>query len=345
MRATLIGRLLLAMAFFTSPFVARPALAFPHPKEFGDCVADRSGATFAAKMLFIGQGYQPASAIGAPRTGAGVPQWMKDAVASAFRNASQTFQFRLCLLDGIYVDPNASNKSWGYRDRSANNRYVALSSSLFNPNTKATLPFSSNATYRLNAILRTQPNTFYFGPTTDDRRINIDNTSLTILAALAHEYGHIYWHDENKDAYRDYDYHFCKGSFLDYSWSSSNRPPGDPWIPLGALIGEHRIDGESDNVVSVQSINAARGNPQRLQPILIQLYDPQSRWATALAAFSPVEDFVETFQNVVLTTSDYHPASQPLYGSGGTQQIGDTFLNKDNSDKFRAKKNCFTNPQ
>jgi hypothetical protein len=339
MKATMIGRLLLAMAFFTSPFVARPALAFPNSSDIINCVSDTSGATFAGKMLFIAPGYQPVNANGAPLTGAGVPQWEKNAVASAFHMASPKFQAMLCRLDGIYVDPY--NYSWGYRDRSTrNNRYIALSGALFNYNVPAS--FASNATFRLNRILRTStviPYSFYFGPTTDGGGNNIDNTSLTILAALAHEYGHIYWHDANKDAHGDYDYHFCNDNFLRQSWSD-NRPPGDPWIPLGALIGEHREAGFSDNV-SVQRINAALGNPQQLEPILRLLYYPEgTRWATALAAFSPVEDFVETFQNVVLTTSAYNPASQPLYNSGGAL-IGDTFAGKDNSSNFLAKKNCF----
>jgi hypothetical protein len=92
MRAPLIGRLLLAIAFFTSPFVARPALALPSPIQINACVLDTSGATFAGRMLFIAQGYQPVVANGAPLTGAGaVPQWEKNAVASAFHMASPTF--------------------------------------------------------------------------------------------------------------------------------------------------------------------------------------------------------------------------------------------------------------
>ena len=159
----------------------------------------------------------------------------------------------------------------------------------------------------------------------------ISSGQLAILAALAHERGHILWYlvnnvTTNPGASYKPDIpcsdNSDPGFFRD--WRTVDPPPR--WRSFGDLQDEHRTYAEtgipSDNVQAADLFVAAvRKNPI-VQNYLLAIYSSIGRWASAFATFSPDEDFVETFKLLVLADpSGVNLVSLPLYVNG--QAAGD----------------------
>jgi hypothetical protein len=339
--------IILAAAFLACMIPGRPASAEPDPGYVRNCLLDTAtGMKFANTLKFIATGYDPTGARNRPSEGTStvspsVRDQMIHNIAKAFTLAPLPLQQLLCNLDGIYIDPNPKNGSWGYRDQATfKNRYIALSITLFD-NSGSAIAFDTYSTSRLNQIFNMPLpyTTFYYG-LAKHGATDINDSAFTVLAVLAHEEGHIFWNDKFKTN-GTYDYSkFCHGNFLDFHWST--KPAPNPWTPLGQTVGTHKSDLSSDNV-NVPDIAAAKGNAAKVLPVLQGLYGQKSRWASALGAFSPNEDFVETFEDVILTYSgtSYALTSQPLYyksGVGAPVMIGDRFQQKQH---FKVKKDCF----
>jgi hypothetical protein len=150
---------------------------------------------------------------------------------------------------------------------------------------------------------------------------------MTVLAALAHEVGHIWWNDLFKDPNsNNYSFDkFCNKKFF-YSWKQHITPPARPWRYFGDLDGrnEHETDTATDNV-SQTELNSAINNSSAANSILKRIYAKKGRWASVLAAFSPDEDFVETFEYVVMTGAapGYSLRSLALGVAGSPGSIGD----------------------
>lgn len=331
----------MVLAVFLGSVFALPALARPSAGAVAACMS--SGATFGEKVQFVAPGFNPKSAVGAPPTSPpnlsqSVVQNIRQTFQTSFSIAPQFLQDLLCTLDGVYVDVNIGNRSWGYRDqRTFDKRYLALSLSLFDTSGTAE-SFAAYSTIRINEIFGLLPQQgFYFAPAMHHQTV-VDGPEITVLAALAHEAGHIVWYDAMKPG-GSYSYRFCNAHFLD-DWERIR--PTDPWTNFGDLnpsYSEHKSAPGTDNV-SVADIQAVLGNAGQLTSILTALEGANSRWATPLGAFTPNEDLVETFQDVVLTypRAPYALTQQLLYAYGGTTPIGDTFANK---GYYVRKKHCF----
>jgi hypothetical protein len=135
-----------------------------------------------------------------------------------------------------------------------------------------------------------------------------DNFDMTVLAALSHELGHVLWYrmlNPNNPG-RDYKPNdFCAANdgstFFTGSWITPvNAPP--IWRGLGDRVSDtHKANpqiSEIDNYIRLAETDGAVGD-------LDTLYQAAYPWASYFAAFSPDEDFVETFKFYVLTNANY----------------------------------------
>jgi acyl-CoA synthetase (AMP-forming)/AMP-acid ligase II len=80
--------------------------------------------------------------------------------------------------------------------------------------------------------------------------------------------------------------------------------------------------------------------------LLSALYDTNGRWSSLFAAFTPTEDFVETFELSVLANarSGHALVSLPLYYvvAGVVRSVGDIpRTSSGKHQKFKHKRNCF----
>ena len=171
---------------------------------------------------------------------------------------------------------------------------------------------------------------------------NPDTSAMTTLAVLAHEIGHIFWYDAfvvkgNGDANPggptpDFS-QFCGGEFYTPgvtpggvgagSWLAPPSISSTRWVSFGDPRNYHKTD-DVDITKLVAALNKKKRNYPEAGDLLHAIYSGQQldgtnaqngRWASALAAFSTDEDFVETFQLFVLMhaqTQPQVPVSGPL---------------------------------
>lgn len=308
------------------------------------CTEDPSGDTFAHAVQYLQTGYNPTK-YGRPPvdTSNSLSDQMIADLQKAFQIAPLRFQQMLCNLNGVYIDPG--NGSWGFRDPNTFEEYIGLSGPVLwsNGSSAPAIPLAKYETDRIRYIFNLPPLGSGFGPYYGSYPVY--PPEMTVLAGLAHEVGHVFWFDALKTPGGGYHYKFCKDHFHS-SWLT--RTPPDPWINLGDLDpakSEHKVDQNSDNV-SVQRIKTAIQNHDETEiyTILQLIYAKKGRWASALAAFSPTEDLVETFQYIVLRGSQPGFPSFPLGFIDSNQNlhyIGDIPNDHNSKQNFKPKKDCF----
>jgi hypothetical protein len=312
-------------------FACAPGVPPPIKTAVATCSVGKP--TFLDHVAFIQNGYTPNVNLDPPPNNIGTPidpnSNYGQSLQNAFNLAPQSFQFRLCSLNGIYVNGPVScsasadcmSNSWGYRvwhpDR-PNETYIAISAGLWN----LKCPDGSLYVYHcfetdlLSAVAGTNPQTFQYS----SANAGADNFDMTILAALAHEVGHVQWYQAITPSHpglSSYDPNsFCSSSFFSYSWHPAIlRPP--PWRVfltrekrdngLGAP-DRHRYppqDKEIDKAID-------RGDLRSAAAFLEQLYQSNQPWASYFATISPDEDLVETYKFYILTNAQ----SVPSLGEG-----------------------------
>lgn len=232
---------------------------------------------------------------------------------AAFTLAPPFFRNQLCALDGVFV--SADNRSWGLRNRQTGRRYIAVADDLWNGAAHA-MSFRAFENGVLKSLLKgwdkpEHPAPGGGGGPPDPER--------TVLAALAHEYGHVLFYrtivpvlggDGNFDPTFD---NFCgdgQGNFFTGnlgSWGSvTDEPPATRWRRLGEVASLHKTDDiQADdilNAVPPPGHSDTHGAGAKLSRIYNKdsTNAPRGRWAGFFSAFSPQEDFVETFKLFVL---------------------------------------------
>lgn len=170
------------------------------------------------------------------------------ALTTAFNAAPQFFQNHLCGLTAVFVtmdfcgDPSTCRESysWGYRENAAQvgatgpfNRYIAVSQGLLS----STLTFGNYySNFVLNPLLGPHRAGAYYSSA------DVETGTETVLAALAHELGHVRWYDVLKADHTNYNFpnldNYCyhQKPFFEKSWSYNNQvvnlePP--PWVSFG----------------------------------------------------------------------------------------------------------------
>ena len=329
---------MLALGVFVG--LALVACAPSAPPQIQGLAAPRLAAvcalpTFQSKLHFLAQttppfslpasGFQKAPPVDATRN---VDGPVASDLTDAFNAAPDFFKNQLCNLAGIYIDrtgcssydPSSCNGRppadalWAFRafDDSGNSagEFIGTWLGLWQRGVQGHAPtLSKFETGRIQALLNwtaaNPPGHDFAQP---------DTSAMTVLSVLAHEVGHVLWYDSfvikpngspNPGGQPDFS-KFCDGTFYsprgadEGSWLllPVGLPP-DRWISFGRPRNYHKPDDVDMTNLGFDLDHARYPNAGDL---LHGIYAgiQNGRWASALAAFSPDEDFVETFQLFVL---------------------------------------------
>jgi hypothetical protein len=262
-------------------------------------------------------------------------------ISDAFDLAKNRFQKKLCALAGTYIDP--SSDSWGFRNPNDLHRYIGLSLSLWQNGTAP--PFSAFETHTLEKVLyftaMPWPSSKATAPrflTAMSNGTSVDLPSTTVLAALAHEYGHVLWADLVKiHGGINYSYDpkkYCANKtdgFFAGSWATVIQPTFYQTFAQATPDQNLNRPNIPDLMTAINNASASIGNSSFPAKILIaaqkldQFYDkeyddnnnPNYRagvWASLFGALSPEEDFVESFKFYILVMgSSVKITNMPLY--------------------------------
>jgi hypothetical protein len=300
----------------------------------------------AVQVLAPGSGYDPQTLVPPPANMLGTlsntTQIWSDLVAG-FNAAPANFRIKLCNLTAVYIDTTTcpgnplscfGANSWGFRNpNNTDERYLALSQSIWGSiGQLGALRYSVYETNLLAQVMLQEgmpwpspppipppPGTMVlppppaFSPAMNGNS-SVDTAALTVLAALAHEYGHILWYDVLK-APHDNNYKpsvLCRpdpnkkgDGFFDDSWGGMDVNQPKMWLGFGETMGDQHAPG----ITQISSLKQAIRNSdfQTAASLLNSLYAPQSSgnpsgvWPSLFGAISPEEDFVETFKVFILT--------------------------------------------
>ena len=258
---------------------------------------------------------------------------------AAFNAAPPFFKDQLCSLNGIFIsrhgctgyDPSTCNlrdgeiadNSWGFREPDGD-KYIGISLGLWNNNVCqgsqrfCAPPFQTYHTRLLRALLDhtardnlpSSPAGYQLPTNFASPTVSPNTSAMSVLATLAHEFGHIYWwhnfvEPPGSEHANPTPIGFCGGSFYPGGrWEGTlvDVPP-NRWVPFG-YIEQPGVPyvAQLASLLNSSSYGAAAEN-------LHEIYS-SGRWASALAAYSEDEDFVETFELYVLVNAN--PGLQTL---------------------------------
>jgi len=258
-----------------------------------DCAFDR--------VTMLSSHFDPTNANATPIPGGPIPRYVQADLTAAFALAPPFFQQQLCGLDGVFIAPQGQD-SWGFRNIRDGRRYLALSLSLWKHGRAPSL--SAYEDQVAQRLLHGWNGFWHIHKASPD-----DAPAMTVLGALAHEFGHILFYDtfvNPRGSAPNYSA-FCGGTFFAQSWRSL-PPVAITWRSYGDVAGAHRSDDvQVQDILSALAAHrlAVRLGAARLLHRLLGLADQTGggRWASVFAAFSPDEDFVETFKLFVLKNS------------------------------------------
>jgi hypothetical protein len=280
---------------------------------------------------------------------------------NAFNVAPSSFQQKLCGLTCVFISEcQVSNNctmddlttgTWGFRERPdqspGSGRYIATSAGLWGLSSPPTAPPALHDYEKLllDALLSWPSG---HNPPAYSQATSDDKPEMTVLAALAHEFGHVLWYDTFRPSRGGpYDFNtFCRGSFFTNSWQNVNTPP--TWRYFGEVQDAHKI---YDVVLADLALAISRNKFAKAASLLDKIYQPHSHWPSLFGAFSPDEDFVETFKFYVLTNASlpltslqiniYDDSSSNMTIPTYTENIPHDFdVNRNKKGELRRKVNC-----
>jgi hypothetical protein len=279
----------------------------------------------------------------------------------AFELAPAYFRAEVCSLDGVFVDrstcadsdssqnqniPPCYTFSWGFRNPQTGRRFVAISASLWrNGHAPRITEYSGSRLRALLAALNAGPVKFWFD--TVDSHDPANSPGMTVLAALAHETGHVRWFDWNVLVAHQMQeaphYDFARLSqcgtnrlYFDDGWGSPSDPTrhdvpdsvfyAPPWLEFAATADETKVvhdqppqiaDFKRDRLraapTAQRQFYQPRGSVRNLAQNLVLLYDARHPWPSLLGSLHPEHDLVETYVFGVLTYNGKQNASRESY--------------------------------
>jgi hypothetical protein len=286
-------------------------------------------------------------------------------VAKAFAAASTDFQYKLCGLDGIFIDPSGcadpgsgntydpttcnlngaliAGYSWGLRTYPPNplskKRYIALSLGLWN-NNNPSLPYQWSCSgsqkvcappFRLFYAAMLDAVVHMASPNSGLGSLSVTvtppsfavNPAMSVLAVLAHEFGHVYWFDTFVPTPGgSFANNFCGGIF----YPSANWQRSAVGVPFS----------NGNRFIFFGDTPSYAGSHVPRLPSTLHSINSSGNWASALAAFSPVEDFVETFELSVLMNANAG------VGLAGLQINSDAIVPVSKGSWLDWKRGCFS---
>ena len=316
----LCAAFLAATAFACAPALAPPPLVGGGPSALSWPLASCDPDSFA-NAVQMARPFPLLTNITPVSDGPVQPNMRAD-LRGAFAMAPPFFQRRLCGLDGVFVSENA--ESWGFRNVNDRKQYVGVTKDLWNGNAPA-IPYAAFENGILKALLRGWP-----GPQHPPGGPNPAESARTVLAALAHEYGHVLWyvtyvpmpggpaHFEN----------FCSDGTSNFytgplgSWVNTvgepppSMSPPSRWRFFGDVAGTHKTGDDLDGLLASippPGTPDTHGAGKKLRGLYARPgVGATGRWAGLFAAFSPQEDFVETFKLFVLRKAAAPLQSLPI---------------------------------
>ena len=322
---------------------APPLAMVAAPVKTALCSAnDANSFVRAVSILDTSTGYNPNGQYGVPPkvVGASPTGNVATNLAAAFSIAPPFFRQHLCDLDGVFIDPTACNgldgcstRSWGFRDPTSGKLYIGLSQNALWANGNPAPILADYETRLLNwqlAALNQQPGLAWgsggppFFSSRYDPNDPANTSAMSVLAALAHELGHVRWYELNVSRPGTYNYDFshtlmpCRdGStyFFDQSWIYGNRqylyPPQWRYATDAASPGVSHYDFPQNS--DLQHPGSAAGWRYNVAALLNGRSHP---WVSLSASLTPDHDFVETYVFTVLTyNGTLNPPVQPYVQS------------------------------
>ncbi len=306
------------------------------PQSAGDptfprCAAQGvdSGQAFVAKKVsFLPAGFDPRSTSGykSPQCNSPVGAPYSASLAKAFDLAPALFKEHLCGLTCVFVnqqpckDPanctveDTVTNSWGFREQpsqsKAAGRYIATSQSLWGGQPPSPENLNIFQARILNRLLAGAA-----GPT-HDLGVLRNGPEMTVLAALAHELGHVRWFDANVQTPGGaYDFKYtipCVGSsvsFFDLSWKFADRANLEVpsrWRGFGewadpTLVSSNRLEHKRGPFIA--EIRSHMSSARSFGVINDRLHLANQPWPSFFGSMTPDEDFVETYRLWVLTNA------------------------------------------
>jgi hypothetical protein len=318
----LCGTIFMAACFACAPLPPPAPPLPPAPITLGTCAG---GSTFLSHVSLLAAGYNPRNLGTPPANSSGqlTTQEQTD-LNNAFIASPPRFQKALCNLDGIYIDPSNVH-SWGFRNPGTGKRYVGLSqAALWGGTGQSPAPkYSDSETSLIQQVLGTigapwptstntipNPPSFSAAENVSPSGVvrSVDTSAMTVLAALAHEYGHILWFDliKGNPLVLSYDpAKFCRSNpkvagngFFDSSWQTVHQPPD--YLDFAELPP---IDKHYNGLILTQDlINTINGQQWSTAANYLNLfYSPDTLnnssnengvWPSLFGSISPEEEFV-----------------------------------------------------
>lgn len=254
---------------------------------------------------------------------------------NAFQNAPPTFRARLCGatgtpgLNGIFInakgcaqnDPTRCNlnsgganfnRAWGFRSYDSSDfgaTYMAISAADLWRSGNSARPLSNYETQLLQSFPGWSGATV--APASPDGSGTHPDTSwMSVLAAMAHEVGHVRWVQTIvPEPGGGYDLSLLIGCptgdfFAGWAYNSTDDlVPPNRWRPFRnrSSASGHAVDHSSAPFLFGPF---GLDNPQTANSDLWSLYQPGQPWASLFAAQTPDEDVVESYVLAVLTGYD-----------------------------------------
>jgi hypothetical protein len=258
-----------------------------------------------------------------------------DVVKRAFATAPANLQKEICNLDAIFIVDG--DFSWGFWENPTTRPSPNGGAPRLFVGIQRDVLTQDLATYKqkvLDKVLQ--------GHVPSGVKYNVPNSTAdqTIVAVLAHEVGHIKWHRENiYSTLRCYYPTFVDGS------PGPGGPPGPAWqkntLPASVSRLFHPEPGSND---APGGAAPGRGikppHAGNLNPADVRAYFAGG-FASAFAAISPEEDFVETYTLRALMNSNPPPTVSIGFGMGGGAPVGiPPKLGEPGHDPLKAKFDC-----
>jgi len=281
--------------------------------------------------------------------GVNIPANISADLTNAFSLAHPHFRDQLCGLTCIFINQtpcknprhctvdDVTDNSWGYREQQQSQspnggRYIATSAALWERGHPDALSvYEGKVLGRLTQLpTGSAPS---HGPAMPNNK-----PEATVLAALAHELGHVRWYDANVPVPGGpYDFGRtlpCSNGafrFFDGSWqytSTSFLEIPNRWRNFGERVDPTVIaNGQLNhrNAPQLRPIYDAidRHDVRALGPLNAALHQNNQPWASFFGMVTPDEDFVETYRLWVLKEAGLQsfPVTIP-HGNGNNPASG-----------------------
>jgi len=299
-----------------------------------------NASNFATNVTILDTGFDPAAPSYVPPSGSTRPgQIIQQDLQDAFSNAPPVVQNHLCALSGgVFINPGSCStspcnagglfaNSWGFRSQQAADKgktYIAIPAQLWRSSTSHAVAFQTYEndilqflTAKIGASGWGNPPPSIGSPTPADQ------PWLTVLAALAHELGHVQWVlAVAKNPGNDYKFDNLRNCPIDISgtpidffqgWRYTKDKQLEPPKRWRRFTNNENNDDDDPKKTTLHDLapqwddfRKPFANPKQL---LFQLYQADQPWASLVAALTPDEDFVETYVLYALLGNKFDDSS------------------------------------